>query len=285
VIQALPDAPYTLRSIEEMLGLGRSVITGLITAGFVSPSRGARNEYRFSFQDVVLLRTAYHLQAANIPARRMVRSLKQLKERLPNELPLSGLRITAIGNDVAVRDGDAHWEAGSGQLLMDFEVAATQGTVSFLQRGPTVDAGNAVRNTREPSTAAQWFSRGEQLEGQDDEAAEHAYRQAIALDADHAHAYLNLGAMLCDAGRCAQAVELYDDALTHCPDAPLLHFNQAIALEDQHRDSAALKSYERCLELAPELADAHYNAARLHEKLGDARAALRHYSAYRRLER
>ena len=55
MIQALPDAPYTLRSIEEMLGLGRSVITGLITAGFVSPSRGARTEYRFSFQDVVRL--------------------------------------------------------------------------------------------------------------------------------------------------------------------------------------------------------------------------------------
>ncbi len=272
-----PEAPYTLRSIEEMLGLGRSVISSLISAGFVSPVRGNRNEYRFSFQDVVLLRTAYHLRAANIPARRMLRSLKQLKSRLPEELPLSGLRITAIGNDVAVRDGDAQWEAESGQLLMDFEVASTQGTVSFLQRAP-------VSESHAPVSAAGWFSHGERLEDKDPAAAEEAYRLALGLAPDHIDAYVNLGAMLCEAGRCSEAIELYDRAIHRCPLAPLLHFNRAIALEDLHRDRDALASYERCLELAPLLADAHYNAARLHEKLGEAQSALRHYSAFRRLQ-
>jgi tetratricopeptide (TPR) repeat protein len=47
----------------------------------------------------------------------------------------------------------------------------------------------------------------------------------------------------------------------------------------------ALESYNTSLRLAPELADAHYNAARLHEQLGDAKKALRHLNAYRRLER
>ena len=59
---------YTLRGIQSMLGLSRGVIAGLIAAGFVTPSRGTRNEYRFSFQDVVLLRTAHSLQAAQDPA-------------------------------------------------------------------------------------------------------------------------------------------------------------------------------------------------------------------------
>ena len=271
-------APYTLRRIEEMLGLGRSVIAGLISAGFVSPSRGARNEYRFSFQDVVLLRTAYHLRAANIPARRMLRSLKQLKSKLPEELPLSGLRITAIGNDVAVRDGDAQWEAATGQLLMDFEVASSQGSVSFLQHG-SAPAPSA------PLSADDWFARAQRLESEDAAGAEKAYREALALAPEHAYAYLNLGAMLCETTRCEEAVELYDQAIRHCPDTPLLYFNRSIALEDQGREQEALKGYERCLELAPELADAHYNAARLHEKLGHAQGALRHYSAYRRLQR
>src|SRR5689334_16827647 len=124
-----------------MLGLGRSAITALIDAGFVTPSRGARNEYRFTFQDVVLLRTAHQLREAEIPARRMLRSLKQLKERLPDQLPLSGLRIRAIGNDVAVRNVDASWEDHSGQLLLDFEVAPSNGgSVSFLQRSASVHA-------------------------------------------------------------------------------------------------------------------------------------------------
>jgi tetratricopeptide (TPR) repeat protein len=272
----VPDAPYTLRGIQEMLGLGRSAIVGLIDAGFVTPVRGPRNEYRFSFQDVVLLRTADLLKAADIPSRRMLRSLKLLKSRLPDQLPLSGLRITAIGNDVAVRNSDAQWEAATGQLLMDFEVAATGGTVSFLQTSPIPDR-------PAPISAQDWFAKGERLEADDPVAAEGAYRRALELSPDHAAAYVNLGALMCEAYRCGEAVALYDQALQHCPDAPLLHFNRAIALEDEHRDADALTSYERCLALDPDLADAHYNLARLHEKLGQPQAALRHYSTYRRL--
>ncbi len=272
-----PDAPYTLVRIEEMLGLGRGVVASLISAGFVSPQRGARNEYRFTFQDVVLLRTAYHLRAANISPRKMLRSLKQLRSRLPEDLPLSGLRITAVGGDVAVRDADAQWQAATGQLLMDFEVATAQGTVSFLQHG-------SAQCRESPIGAAQWFARAERLEGDDAVAAEKAYREALALQPEHLHSNLNLGALLCEDGRCAQAVELYDQAILHCPEAPLIHFNRGIALEDLGRVEEALNSYQRCLELAPEFADAHYNAARLHEKLGQAQSAVRHYSAYRRLE-
>ena len=50
------EAPYTLRQLQQMLGISRQVITGLVRAGFVAPARGPRNELRFSFQDVVLLR-------------------------------------------------------------------------------------------------------------------------------------------------------------------------------------------------------------------------------------
>ena len=270
------EAPYTLRNIEEMLGLGRSVVSSLISGGFVSPARGARNEYRFTFQDVVLLRTAYHLRAAHIPPRRMLRSLKQLRSKLPDELPLSGLRITAVGNNVAVREGNSQWEAETGQLLMDFEVANAQGTVAFLQPGPA--GGQAA-----PPDAAEWFARGEQLEQDDSVAAEAAYRQALSLAADHVDAYVNLGALLCEAGRCAEAVALYDLAIERCPNVSLLHFNRAIALEDQHQEPEALASYERCLALAPDLADAHFNAARLYAKNGQPQRALRHYNTYRRL--
>jgi tetratricopeptide (TPR) repeat protein len=65
----------------------------------------------------------------------------------------------------------------------------------------------------------------------------------------------------------------------------LLHYNRAIALEDQDRAKEAIASYETSLRFAPELADAHYNAARLYEKLGNAQKAVRHLSAYRRLQR
>ncbi|MEO8807298.1 MAG: tetratricopeptide repeat protein [Burkholderiaceae bacterium] len=274
-------APYTLRSIEQMLGLGRSVIAAMISAGFVSPSRGVRNEYRFTFQDVVLLRTAHHLRSANIPPRRVLTSLQKLRANLPAEIPLTGLRIRAVGKDVAVRNADAQWEAANGQLLMDFEVASAAGAVSFLEHAPAALAAPAVAMR----TADDCFVEAEKLELTDRQAAEAAYREALTMAPDHSRAALNLGALLCDAGRFAEAVALYDLAIESDKTDALLFFNRAIALEDLHRDQEALKSYERCLQLAPELADAHYNAARIHERLGHAQSAVRHYSAYRRFQR
>lgn len=269
---------YTMRGIQEMLGLSRRVISGLIASGFVMPSRGPRNEYRFTFQDVVLLRTAVELQGARIAPRKILSALRHLKATLPGELPLAGLRITAVGNDVTVRDGRSQWQAESGQLVMDFEVAPVSGTVTLLQRKPAAP-------TRSKDNITTAFSEGQALERSDTAAAEAAYRKVLALDPDHTDAYLNLGALLCESKRCGEAVALYDEALRRFPNEALLHFNRAVALEDKGRLADALSGYNTSLQLDPDLADAHYNAARLHEQLGDAKKALRHLSAYRRLER
>jgi tetratricopeptide (TPR) repeat protein len=281
-----------------MLGLSRGVIAGLVDSGFVTPRRGPGNALRFTFRDVVLLRTAVELQAARIAPRRILAALRKLKTSLPAEMPLTGLRITAVGNDVTVREGAAQWQAETGQLVMDFEVAPKQGSVAFLQRTPRAEAASpapspAARSRRgeRPESddpvrdAMSWFCLGEVLEASDLRAAEDAYRHALALNPAHADTYLNLGALLCEGKRCEEAVTLFDEAVRRYPDEALLHFNRAVALEDQGRVRDAIAGYEAALRLDPELADAHYNAARLHEQMGDARKAVRHFSAYRRLQR
>jgi hypothetical protein len=136
-------SPYTMRRVQQMLGISRLAIQRLVNAGFVTPTRGARNEVRFSFQDLMLLRTAQGLQEAQIPPRKILRSLRQLRATLPGELPLTGMRITAVGTGVAVRDRHSTWEARSGQLLLDFEVAAVDGSVAFLAPSPAATASDA----------------------------------------------------------------------------------------------------------------------------------------------
>jgi Flp pilus assembly protein TadD len=285
VITSAPaQAFYTVRGIQEMLGLSRSAITGLVTAGFVTPARGPRNEYRFSFRDVVLLRSAVELRAARIPPRKILSALRKLKADLPGEMPLAGLRITAVGNDVTVRDGRSQWQAESGQLVMDFDVGPAAGSVSFLSHRAPAPAPRP-KEAEPVDEAASWFERGEALEASDAAAAEAAYRTALALEPGQADASLNLGALLWEGKRLDEAVALYDKALRRHPNEALLHFNRALALEDQGRLMEALHSYNTSLGLAPDLADAHYNAARLHEQLGDAKKAVRHLSAYRRLQR
>lgn len=266
-------ATYTLRRVQAMLGLSRRIVAGLIAEGFVAPTRGRRNEWRFGFQDLMLLRTAHALQRAQVPPRKILRALARLKATLPDELPLSGLRLTAIGADVAVHSAQGPWQADSGQLLMDFDVAPLGGSVAFLA------------HARDGPTASTWCAKGAALERSDPAAAEAAYRQALALDAAHEAAYLNLGALLGEAGRHAELAALCDEAVRHCPASALAHFNRGVALDHLERLDEAAASYARCLALDPSLADAHYNLGRVREQLGDSHGALRHFSAYRRLQR
>jgi hypothetical protein len=123
VTRQLSTSTFTLRSIQHLLGLSRAVITGLIGAGFVTPTRGPRNEYRFSFQDMVLLRTAFELEPAHVPPRKILNSRRRLREKLPAELPMTRLRISAVGTEVTVRDGRSQWQPDSGQLVMEFGLA------------------------------------------------------------------------------------------------------------------------------------------------------------------
>lgn len=133
-----------------------------------------------------------------------------------------------------------------------------------------------------PRTVAHWWARGlEAEEVGDRRRAASAYRQVLKLEPDHLEAHLNLGALLCEAGRAADAVRQYDEGLRQCPRSALLRFNRAIALEDLGRDRDALADYERCLALRPDLHDAHHNAALLLERLGDEPAATRHRAAIR----
>jgi tetratricopeptide (TPR) repeat protein len=275
-----PDdgSTFTLRRVQALLGLSRHIVAGLIAAGFVTPARGPRNEWRFTFQDLMLLRTAHALQAQEVPPRRILRALARLKASLPDELPLAGLRITAIGADVAVRDRNGQWQADSGQLLMDFDVAPVAGNVTFLERrAPRQEA-------PQPPDAHALFERALALEEADAAAAEALYLQALALAPDLEDAYLNLGAMWAEAGRHQDLLRLCDDGLQHCAASPLLHFNRAVALDHLERLDEAAACYERALALDPALADAHFNLAQLHRQAGDRQGELRHYSAYRRLQ-
>jgi len=275
VKQAASEPLITLKRVQAMLGLSRSSVTGLIQAGFVAPLRGPGNQYRFSFQDLVMLRTAFKLQQASIPPRKILRALAKLRDTLPEDMQLTGIGITAVGADIAVRDSSGQWTAETGQLLMEYEVSPLVGRVAeFAKSAP------------EPSAPpVDWFRQGEALEPENLVAAEAAYRHAIATHPGHVPPYLNLGALLCEAGRSNEAAELYDRALATVGHDPLIHFNHAIALEDVHRLEEACAAYGRALALDRRCADAHFNLGVLLETQGDSQGALRHFSAYRRLTR
>lgn len=265
---------YTTRDVARLLGLSEAQVRSYVRAGLVEVERGPRNAYRFTFQDLVLLRTARGLVAARLPAARIVRALRRLREQLPDDRSLTALRISVDGEHVVVSDGGASWNPESGQLHLEFAVSDLAAEVAPLHAQPAAAA-------HEPD-ADEWFARGLELELVAAGEARAAYEQALELEPGHADAHVNLGRLLHEAGRLAEAEIHYRAALAAGPHATAA-YNLGIVLEDRKKPAAAADAYRLALIADARFADAHYNLGCLCEQLGDQQGALRHLNSYRKL--
>jgi tetratricopeptide (TPR) repeat protein len=262
-----------------MLGLSPAQIRAYASQGFLEPERGQRGELRFGFRDLILLRTAGELSAARIPQRKVRRVLDRLRQQLPEGRSLTGVRITADGERVVVRDGEAVWNPESGQSLFDFSVAEiAEKSAPLLMR----NAREARENPADVS-AEDWYELGCELELSSSEEAKDAYERALRADPGHADAHVNLGRLLHEESAPAAAEQHYRAALEAMPDHETAAFNLGVALEDLGRVDDAIAAYVRALALDPGNADAHYNLAGIYERRGETQAAFRHLKAYRAL--
>ena len=263
---------YGSREVSRLLGVSVGQLRSYVRAGFLHPGRGPRGELRFSFQDLVLLRTAQGLIGARIAARRVRAALRKLRADLPEGRTLRDVHIRAEGDRIVVGDGARKWSAEDGQILFDFGTAELARRIAPLARktSPSFDADGL-------------YERGCDLEEADPAAARAAYERAIALEPGHSAAHVNLGRLLHEGGEAALAAEHYRLALQARPDDSTAAFNLGVALEDLGRRTEAIDAYQLAIATDPECADAHYNLSRLYEHLGQGAPALRHLRTYRAL--
>jgi tetratricopeptide (TPR) repeat protein len=280
VAPARPAHGLNALEAAKLLDLTPAKVRAYVRAGFLDPARGPRGAYRFSFQDIVVLRTAKAL-AEHIPARRVRRALRRLKSQLPSGRPLTGVRISIDGDDVVVRDGATAWKPESGQGVLDFDVAdlATK-AAPFVRR-----ATGAAQRAEDDLTAEEWLHVGLDLEPHDLDRARDAYRRALELDPSLADAHVNLGRLLHEAGHVEAAATHYRQALALRPRDSTAAFNLGVALEDQGQAAEAVRAYESAVGADASNADAHFNLAQLMERAGRKAAAIRHLKAYRQLTR
>jgi DNA-binding transcriptional MerR regulator len=270
---------YTAKHVAKLLDLSVEQVRSYARAGFLDPERGPRGEYRFSFQDLVLLRTAKGLLAERVPARKVRRALRKLKDQLPGGRPLTGVRICAEGDRIFVQDAGTVWNAETGQSRFNFEVASLVDKVRPLARR----AARAALESDAEMTADDWYTLGTDLEHATPDHALEAYRRALDVDPDHFDTRVNLGRLLHECGRLHAAETHLRLALgIRSRDATAL-FNMAICLEELGRAQESLASYRQTIEADPKCADAYYNMARVYEALGDSAAAQRHLQVYRQL--
>ena len=270
--------PYSTRQIADLLSIPTTRVRSLAQRKFLTPGRNEQGHLRFSFQDLVLLRTANGLLEAGVRPRRVWRALRAVRERLPASQPLSSVRVLADGPRVLIRERDTAWEPESGQTILAFAVAelATQVAPLVMAAAPQARA--------RATTSDEWFELALEFDnigaGED---AGAAYREAIALDGKHVNARINLGRLLHNQRTYREAEQLYRDALRIDPGSAIAAFNLGVVLEDQGAIQEAMETYRHSLSVDPALPDVHYNLARLYDQQGDRQAALRHFASFRHL--
>jgi tetratricopeptide (TPR) repeat protein len=271
---------YSTREVAELLDMRPERVRVLARSGLIRPQRTAGGHYRFSFQDLVLFRTAKGLGEAQLGPRKIWRALKALSEQLPPDRPLSAVRVQVEDARVLVRDSNTTWEPESGQTILDFSLRELSEKVAPLVRQSVQLA------SRTAETAEQWFEIAlecEQMGASND--AETAYRHALAAQPEHVASRINLGRLRHAARALDEAEKLYREALALDPEHATASFNLGVVLEDRGARQLAIEAYELAVRLDPRIPDVHYNLARLYEQLGNQQAALRHLSRFRTLTR
>lgn len=250
-------------------------VRAMVRSRYVSPQRGPRGTLRFSFQDLVLLRTARALLAAQLSSRRVGTALRAIRAQLPADVPARGLSVTATGDRVVVHEAGEQRDALSGQLLLALEVRVDGGKIELI------DVAARPTETAPSEDCARQFEAALALEETDVAAAVEAYKACVAQHG-HGGATANLGRLLHLDGRISEAVRVYRSI--DAPDADVL-YNLGVALEDLGRNDEAIATYLRAIDMDSTYTDAHHNIARLYQEAGEQRRALRHWNAYRKLTR
>lgn len=262
---------YTSREAAGLFGLTPARVRAMARAGLLTPSRGHRREYRFSFQDLVLLRTLKALLDTQLPRRRVHRALRQLVRQLPDGRRASEVRLDAEAGHILAHDGEITWTPEDGQIVLDFRGEAGA-AVAPLSPFTSTDA-----------AAEEWYQHGLDLEPFDLTAARAAYREALEIAPEHAGAHVNLGRLLQSEGGTVEAVQHYRAALDADPCHVTAAFNLGTALDELGMIEEAIGAYRLALSVNPALADAHYNLSLLYQRTGHKLASMVHLKRYREL--
>ena len=274
---------YSTREAAAAAGLTPSRVRGVVRRGLLSPQGGVEPGYRFSFQDMVLLRTVKHMLDV-LPPRRAFAALAQLKAA--SGMPLAALRLRAVGSHVVVQEAAALWDAETGQGHIAFDLVPCAEVRPLRQMangkgGPKAAAATTLDSGQDGGEldSDDWYNIALDLEETEPERAPAAYGRALVANPRNADAHVNLGRLFQVRGDLKRATRHYQLALRAVSRHQLALYNLGTVFDELDELDAAVGYYRR----ATSVPDAHYNLARIFELRGDELRSLRHMREYRAL--
>jgi tetratricopeptide (TPR) repeat protein len=231
----------------------------------------------YSLEECGRLRTLRDL-SAKFSLSSISASLGAMKIVAGMEDPLLDARAVAGGSRVHFWHRGVVTEPIARQFVFDFEPenSAPDGT-SGGQAGAI--------EIRQPGRVADMFLDAVRQEdaGELDQAIS-VYESILERTPDHAPTCINLGTICYNRRQFVRAEQLYRRATQADPGYALAFFDLGNVLDELKRLPEAVAAYRNAIRLVPTYADAHYNLALAFERTGERRLALRHWTAYLKLD-
>ena len=283
---------YSIRDVARILAVQESRLRYWMQTGFVGPTVRKGGRFYYTFCDLVAVKSAKDLLAADIPLQQVRKAVTALKKTLPEDAhPTSKLRVCSDGETIVALAEDRAFEPVSGQVVMAFTLPSFGQHITETLAMPRVDpsAPQAVEDSPTEAnggtTAYRFFVEACAAEDRGDSTtAEHLFRQAVDLEPNMAAALTNLGNLVYRQGELEEARKLYERALEHDPLQPEARYNLANLLEDLGETELAISEMRRVCATAPDFADAHYNLGLMLAHVGGAAQAKMHLERYLELD-
>jgi tetratricopeptide (TPR) repeat protein len=231
----------------------------------------------YSFQDLVQLRKLRDLRATRLSVANIRASVLAMRQVSGVANPLLEAGAVRSGTRLAFRLSGAMMEPIARQFIFDFDSQRH----SQLAEVSSAASHQAARESRVQGLFFEAVRLEEQ--GKTQEAVAH-YQSILALDSFHAPACINLGTIQYNQRQFIEAESLYRRATVADPKYALAFFDLGNVLDELQRLPEAIVAYGTAIRLVPHYGDAHYNVALAYERVGDRRAALRHWTAYIKLD-
>lgn len=233
----------------------------------------------FSFDQLVQLRKLRDLTASRISVRSIRASVDAMQKVSGMANPLLQSVAVGKGSRLAFRQWGALVDPVTRQMAFDFDVAPCAGLAVVRAVGP----GSLLRVANQTQ---EMFLRAVKLEERPEtlEEARSLYLRILEMQPAHAPAAINLGTLHYNQRDYVTAEGYYRRATESDPEYALAFFDLGNVLDELQRLPEAIQAYERAITLVPQYADAHYNLALAWERRSEPRRALRHWTAYVRLD-
>lgn len=284
---------YSIRDVARILAVQDSKLRYWMQTGFVGPTVRKGGRFYYTFCDLVAVKSAKDLLAANVPLQKARKAVEGLRKALPADThPTSRLRLCSDGNTIVALADDIAFEPIGGQVVMAFTLPAFGEHVAEVLAMPRVDPSAPQQEITDSPTEANGGTTAYRMfveacaaeDRGDTQLAEHLFRQAIDLEPNMAAALTNLGNLVYRQGEVEEARRLYERALEHDPSQAEARYNLANALEDLGEIEAAVTELRKVCATTPDFADAHYNLGLLLAQLGGAAQARQHLERYLELD-